>query len=228
MNENGYILLHRKIQDNFIFKEKRKFSKLEAWIDILLNVSYDTSSVFIKNKQINLLRGELCLSFELWGNRWGWSKSKVRSFLKLLESENMITLTNEVVTTRLKVINYETYQKGLKRNNNVITEKEILSTYSDSEFLQEWAKARLHYDKKETNIVKLTYFESLGLEEISKYYTKKEVKEAIAGLFYQQTYETIRVRPTHFLKLENFEQYLNCWKSKTKLFTPKEIRKETI
>jgi len=86
-------------------------------------------------------------------------------------------------------------------------------------FLEMWSRARLHYDKKPTNISKLGFNERSDFEQLIKDYSLKDFEYAIAGMFFQDTLPNVRVRPTHFLKLEYFETYLDCWKNKTKLFT---------
>ena len=45
----GWISIDRKIQEHYFWKEKRVFSKLEAWLDILLNVNHKEKKVVIKN-----------------------------------------------------------------------------------------------------------------------------------------------------------------------------------
>ena len=57
----GYIALHRKIIDNeFYFSEK--FTKTQAWIDLLLLANHSGQTIFIRNIEIKLKVGELCYS----------------------------------------------------------------------------------------------------------------------------------------------------------------------
>ncbi len=106
----GWISLHRKLQDNWLWKEKRVFSKAEAWIDILMEVNHQQEKVLMKNIITLCKIGESVKSQDTWAMRWSWNKSKVRRFLKLLESESMIELKPNRNTTHLKVINYISYQ----------------------------------------------------------------------------------------------------------------------
>src|SRR5690606_20597212 len=110
MEDKGWISLHRKILENPLFTERREFSTFEAWIDLLLNVNHKEADVIIKNEVIKCLRGQSLLSYESWGKRWNWSKSKVNRFLVLLQSMNMIRIENVKKTTRLTVCNYDSYQ----------------------------------------------------------------------------------------------------------------------
>jgi DNA-binding transcriptional regulator YhcF (GntR family) len=112
----GWIKLHRSIQEHWLYTEKRKFSKFEAWNDILLTVNYTEGKAIIKGKLIQIKRGESILSLDSWAKRWSWDKSTVRRFLNTLQKDNMIELKNETITTRLIVCKYDTYQD--ERNAN--------------------------------------------------------------------------------------------------------------
>jgi len=116
---SGWIKLHRSITEHWLYTEKRKFSKFEAWNDILLTVNYLPCKTIIKGKVIEVKRGESALSLESWGKRWSWDKSSVKRFFELLKSDDMIQLKNETVTTRLIICNYDTYQS---KENEVETQ----------------------------------------------------------------------------------------------------------
>ena len=107
---SGWIKLHRSIKEHWLYTEKRKFSKFEAWNDILLTVNFSPAKTIIKGKLINVNRGESILSLESWGKRWRWNKSSVKRFFELLKKDGMIELKSETVTTRLTVCKYDTYQ----------------------------------------------------------------------------------------------------------------------
>ena len=125
-NESGWIAIHRKTRQNFLWKEKREKTKFEAWIDILLEVNHGCiDDILIGNEKISCGRGQSVNSLDTWAARWRWSKSRVRRFLKLLELEGMIQLENITKTTRLTVCNYDTYQTdrngsetGVKQERN--------------------------------------------------------------------------------------------------------------
>jgi hypothetical protein len=107
---SGWIKIHRSITDHWLYTEKRCFSKFEAWNDILLTVNYSESKIIIKGKIYEIKRGESILSFESWGKRWNWDKSKVRRFFNLLQSDKMILFKCDNITTHLTVCNYGNYQ----------------------------------------------------------------------------------------------------------------------
>lgn len=125
MNQ-GYIHLHRKIKDNFLWKERRTFSRAEAWIDILMEVRWQDfpEEVTIGCKKILCCQGESLNSLETWAMRWHWSKSKVKRFLGLLADRHAIRTQNETQTTRISVCNYLEYQRP-RNANGTRTETEL-------------------------------------------------------------------------------------------------------
>ena len=134
----GYISLHRQIKENWMWTEKREFSKLEAWLDILLSVNHSDAEVVIKFKVYKVKRGESIKSLDSWAKSWNWNKSKVRRFLKLLEEQGNITLKNETQTTRITVCKYDSYQTNrnvietqVKRNRNA-SETQVTPNNNDN------------------------------------------------------------------------------------------------
>jgi hypothetical protein len=107
---SGWIKIYRSITDHWLYSEKRTYSKLEAWYDILLTVNYSDNKAIIKGKIYEVKRGESILSFESWGKRWNWDKSKVRRFFSLLKKDEMIELKCDSITTHLTVCKYDSYQ----------------------------------------------------------------------------------------------------------------------
>jgi hypothetical protein len=106
----GWIKLNRSIQSHWIYTERRKFSKLEAWIDIIMQANFADNKTIIKGKIYEVKRGQSINSMETWSNRWGWDKSAVRRFIDLLQKDKMIDVKSDNITTHLTVCNYETYQ----------------------------------------------------------------------------------------------------------------------
>lgn len=109
----GWIKLHRQFQDNFLWKDKRVFSKAEAWIDIIMEVRHypKPDKIMIKNSIIICNRGQSIKSIQTWANRWNWTRSAVQRFFKLLSGQGMLKTENLTKTIRLTVCNYDTYQQ---------------------------------------------------------------------------------------------------------------------
>lgn len=113
----GWISIHRKIKDNWIWNDK-PFSKGQAWIDILLRVNHAEAKVNIGNQVIDLKPGQTVWSILDMSIEWGWSKTKVSNFLKLLENENNISQKRTTKYTLITVEKWNMYQDIKQENGN--------------------------------------------------------------------------------------------------------------
>lgn len=107
--ESGWIKLYRKITEHWIWEDK-PFSKGQAWIDMLMLANHEGGRFLIGNELIEVKRGSFVTSELKLMNRWGWSKSKVRAFLTLLENESMIVKNTDHKKTVITIVNYSDYQ----------------------------------------------------------------------------------------------------------------------
>jgi hypothetical protein len=123
INNFGFIKLWRKLQNNPLWEEHREYSKAEAWIDILMTARFEDKpdEVIIGMNIYTVNAGESIKSLSTWAKRWGWTTSKVRRFLKLLQKMNMIRHTSDTQTTRITVCNYCEYRDA--RNDNELQMK---------------------------------------------------------------------------------------------------------
>ena len=106
----GWIKLHRQLQDHWLWGSSGELSKLEAWLDICLSCNHSEQKVNIKNQLITVKCGESVQSLTTWSKRWSWNKSKVVRFLELLEKDGMIESIPCSKTKHIRVCNYATYQ----------------------------------------------------------------------------------------------------------------------
>jgi hypothetical protein len=94
-----------------LWTEKRVFSKLEAWLDLIRSARFDDSGTaeLIEGKPVSWSRGQFPVSLRYLGERWQWGKTKVDNFLSLLEREKMIVSWNVHGQRILELVNYEVY-----------------------------------------------------------------------------------------------------------------------
>lgn len=132
----GWIKLHRAIRKNWIWEDAQK---LKWWLDILLQANHQEKKVLLGNELVLIERGSFHTSELKLAKKWGVSKTTVRKFLELLESDRMITTIKSKKGTTLKVSNYEEYQgfseeektdKKPQKNHNVDHKKTIEEPYS--------------------------------------------------------------------------------------------------
>jgi len=182
---SGWIKIHRSIKDHWLYQEDRVYSRFEAWNDILLSVNYSDSKQIIKGKVYTIRRGESIFSLDTWAKRWKWDKSKVRRFLNLLQTDSMIVLVTDNITTHLTVCNYASYQdernasetpKKRKRNTNEIQ----MTPIKEEEEIQEEEKDK-KFQKPTINEIAL-YMEEQGMNNISeRFYNYYEAKGWMIG-----------------------------------------------
>lgn len=105
----GWILLYRSIRDSWIW-EKKPFDPARAWIDLILDANHDDGKVFTGSSLVKIKRGQDWVSVRSLAERWGWSKDRVRKFLKTLESDSMIRINTTPFGTLLTIVNYDNFQ----------------------------------------------------------------------------------------------------------------------
>lgn len=109
----GWIRIDRKIRNNFLWQEKRPRTKLEAWLDILIRANHQEKEWLYNDQVVKVKRGEVITSMKQLAEDWKWSRQKVKRFLTMIASCDMIVMKVNQTMTRLSVCNYETYQGGV-------------------------------------------------------------------------------------------------------------------
>lgn len=164
----GWIKLHRQVMENeFYFSER--FTKIQAWIDLLLLATHKERKVFIRGVEIKLLPGQLCYSQVSLAKRWKWNRRTVCKFLKMLSKREMIHIRINSITTIIDINKWYLYQGDTQQsaqgihsrmhtNKNGINGENIL----------------LDKSKEEFEIFRLKYpGVKRGLETEFEYFTKK-------------------------------------------------------
>jgi hypothetical protein len=157
----GYIKTYRDIQNHWVWKEK-PFSRGQAWIDLILMANHSPAKFPLGSEMVEVDRGSFITSELKLMERWGWSKTKVRIFLDLLQNDSMIIKKTDHKKTTLTVTNYSVWQdsetteepkKDQKKTNkkpkkdtnnnekNVNNEKDIYIS------VQHLSMAKIEYDK---------------------------------------------------------------------------------
>ena len=167
MSSKGYILLHRQIQDCWIWKTGA-YDKRSAWIDLLMMVNHNESELFFDGEVQTVKRGQYVTSYRNLAERWGWKKDKVSRFLNALEMDHMITKKSDTKRTLITIINYEIYQNVEKKNatptkheqdsddtkiNNVINDNTLntKNTLYSANFEMFWKTYPRHKEKQKAH-----------------------------------------------------------------------------
>ncbi|MDD7793671.1 DnaA N-terminal domain-containing protein [Clostridium sp. 'White wine YQ'] len=159
----GFIKLDRLIFEHWIYQDAEKFQK---FVDLIQLMRWKDETLLIGNKTVTIPRGSYYTSEIKLGERWGWSRKKVRTYLLLLEKEGMLTKNGTPNGTTLTIVNYEVYQgEGTTKST---TEDTTQGTTEDTSEEQHKVQQRANggYTKEE-------------IKEINK--NSKEIKEKKEG-----------------------------------------------
>lgn len=110
-----YIPISRRLFEHQLWCEERKFSRFEAWLDIVQSARFEDTKQLIGNRFIEVKRGQMLVSLRFLACRWQWSTKKVNSFLDLLIQDKMITkeTPKETGQTVITICNYDKYNSQL-------------------------------------------------------------------------------------------------------------------
>lgn len=198
----GWISLHRSIEDHWLWETDRAFTRLEAWIDILLMVNHKERKIMIGNDLITVERGQKITSIRKLCERWSWSNSKVKKFLGLLERDEMLIVKSDTKKTVITVVNYDFYQsQEYKKRHESDTKATEKRHESDTK------TTRKHTNNNDNNelIMNNNVNKSVGVvsENLNQDYSEiiSEYNKLAFGLPTQRTYEQIE----EWLKQHNKE-----------------------
>ncbi|MEH7514125.1 DnaD domain protein [Gottfriedia acidiceleris] len=161
----GWISLHRKVRDHWLFAEKRNFSKFEAWVDLLMEVNHQDKKFLLGNELMEVKRGQTITSIRKLCDRWGWSNTKVKQFFQLLETDGMATIKSDTKKTVITIEKYDFFQtldilkttqnthgnvmkttrKHTNNNDNNVNNENNLSSSSNRTPEQVWEELRLGF-----------------------------------------------------------------------------------
>lgn len=128
----GYFMIDRKIQNHWLWEDK-PFTRGQAWVDLILLAEWKDNTGYSRGKTVERKRGEVHRSQVWLADRWGWSRTKLRQFLKALEKEQMIDIKKTQNSTAIIIENYGTYQsfesiKKTQKEQKVIHQKDSKKT----------------------------------------------------------------------------------------------------
>ena len=115
----GYIKLYRQITENDLWFSE-KFTKSQAWIDLLMLARHDSGLVTIRGIDIKLNPGQLCYSQLSLAERWRWDRKTVKKFLNQLKKREMVDIKISKVTTITSIKNWLSYQGVDNKTDNRI------------------------------------------------------------------------------------------------------------
>ena len=90
----GFVKIDRRLFASEMWKEHRKFSRFEAWLDIMQRAVYKDTG--------DMSCGEVKLTDRKTAAAWGWEKTAVRRFIASLIEQGMLERTDRESIFKIK------------------------------------------------------------------------------------------------------------------------------
>ena len=220
---SGWIHLHRKIRDNWIWDDPEK---LRAWIDILLMVNHEDRQIPFDGHIITIHKGQRLTSLQKLSERWGWSRNRVDRFLRLLDEAGMVTANRTPNGTVLTVVNWAFYQDT--RDTNGATDGATNGTADETtNGATDGAQTRMNKNDKEGEEVcgSARSSSSPSLEEVRAYCRERRFIHVDAEKFWNY-YESKNWMESG--QLIGWRQRLAYWEAKDMAKEEKANKKKPI
>jgi len=165
----GYIKLYRKIKENKYWLEPRRFSKLEAWLDLLLSASYKDIALVIGDRTLNLRAGQFVTSQVKLAQAWGWNRETVNKYLKRFKNDKQIDYKTSNKFTLITICNWHSYQNPTKEKPAT----EPTAKPATAQHQASTKSATINNEKNEKNIKHLLVMKAQFLELSHRYKNDK-------------------------------------------------------
>lgn len=111
MADEGFILLWRRFFGHRYWTERRRYSRAEAWIDLIGMAAFRDREVLIGQQRLQLERGELIASLRYLEHRWRWAMKSVRLFMDgAVASSELVLKSTTSKGSIYRIVKYEDYQ----------------------------------------------------------------------------------------------------------------------
>jgi hypothetical protein len=111
---SGWIRLYRKLREHPFWRQRRRFSRAEAWLDLLMDAHWRDEDVMLGSRLVHVKRGQVLFSARKKAQAWRWSRNTSLDWFRFLEAHQMVS--REVSHgpdggyTLLTILNYDKYQ----------------------------------------------------------------------------------------------------------------------
>lgn len=104
----GFITIHRQLMTHWIFQEPEA---LKFWLALLLEANWEQKKTMFNGSLLTVERGQLVFGRKKYSTKLGISENKLRRYLALLETEQMIHQQKTNKFTLISITNYDSYQE---------------------------------------------------------------------------------------------------------------------
>lgn len=169
----GWVKDYRVDENHWLHpvQEDRAFTKYEAWKDLIKMVNHEDKKTMQGNDLITVKRGDRLTSIKKLEKRWKWSNTKVKSFLTLLQNDNMIKFESTYgKNTLITIVNYEKWQGNKEDSEEEKEEKNITNTSQEHhESISEAFQKHTNKNDKELKELKEIYI------QVFEHWNSKEI-----------------------------------------------------
>lgn len=171
----GWIKLHRRVLDHWLFREDREFSRWEAWEYLLLKANFERREFLFGGEKVTCERGQFITSIVKLSEIWGWSRKKTTMFLDLLEEEQMIVTERSNKRTGVTICNYDKYQSDEQQEDTAEEQQK------SSKGASEEHKIRINKNNKEIKKEKPAPRELLDQVQLPPAYDNERGRKALGA-----------------------------------------------
>ena len=162
----GWIRTYRSIINHWIWRDS---GYLKAWMYLLFRANFKESNVLIDTTLVKVDRGQFVTSLNKLSQETNLTVQRLRTFLKLLESDQMVKVETTSKLTKITICNYESYQDLQHSANTVPTQ---CQHSANTVLTTEKKEKNLKNDKNEKDIYPFEAFWNLYNYKIGKYKSK--------------------------------------------------------
>lgn len=198
----GWIKLHRKALNHWLYNENRPKTKREAWEDMLLMCNHEDKKLLIQGELVECKRGQSVMSLTSWAKTFKWTIQQVRTFFNLLVKDSMINKEGLSKTTRITICNYDTYQHKQQTDNKQITNNQQTDNKQITTNKNEKKEKNSLFRQRFFSVLEIFYFKNF----------KNPV--AVTNVFFNH-YEGVGWKNSRGLDIENVESVAENWDNKT-------------
>lgn len=166
---SGWVKINRSLADNPLWTCE-PFTRGQAWVDLIMLANHKDSFFYVRNIKVNVKRGQVAWSEPRLAERWKWSRTKVRKFLKDLEKEQQIIQQKSNVTQVITLVNYDKYQNKEQQQDSSKTAKEQQQDPYKNDKNEKNNKKGLEERKQDFAQQLKPYFEVYGSEMLNDFF----------------------------------------------------------
>ena len=106
----GWVSIHRRLAISDLWLSE-PFTRGQAWVDLIMLANHEEGFIRVRGIKVTVKCGQIGWSEVKLSERWRWSRTKTRHFLKELENVQQIEQQKGNVSLLISIVNYELYQK---------------------------------------------------------------------------------------------------------------------